>query len=152
MTARIKYTSYRTTKSKLHSLIKPFDYRVFIDIINPIICENRGLEMDKAKWAIKLQSVEVIEFLNQTGIVIEDFGKDIQINEVQISKKQVKELIPEITNIEIEKVLNPIIEERNFTFSDQKWVRYVSLDELRLFLETIGEPMNIPASNIIELV
>ena len=108
--------------------------------------------MDKAKWAIKLQSVEVIEFLHQTGIFIEDFGKDIQINEVQISKKQVKELIPEITNIEIEKVLNPIIEERNFTFSDQKWVRYVSLDELRLFLETIGEPMNIPASNIIELV
>jgi len=152
MNRKIEYTSYRTTKNKLYSLLKPFDYRVFTNIINPIVSENRGLEMENAKWAIKLQSIEVIEFLNQTGVFLEDIGKDVQINEVQISKKQIKELIPEITNTEIEQVLNPILEERNFPFFNQKWARYVSLDELRLFLERIGEPVNIPNSKVVELI
>ncbi|MFN3137473.1 MAG: hypothetical protein ACE37L_07275 [Allomuricauda sp.] len=152
MISKIRYTSYRTTKSKLFSLIRPFDYRVFTDIINPIISENRGMDLDNAKWIIKLQSVEVIEFLNQTGIFIEDIGKDIEISEGQISKKQLKELIPEITNNDIEKELNPILEKRQFTFSEQKWVRYVTLEELRTFLEKIGEPLEIPDSKIVELI
>jgi len=152
MTSKIRYTSYRTTKSKLFSLIRPFDYRVFTDIINPIISENRGMDLGNAKWIIKLQSVEVIEFLNQTGIFVEDIGKDIEISEVQISKKQLKELIPEITNNEIEKELNPILNKRQFTFSEQKWVRYITLEELRTFLERIGEPFEIPDSKVVELV
>ncbi|WP_421807414.1 hypothetical protein [Flagellimonas sp.] len=152
MISKIRYTSYRTTKSKLFSLIRPFDYRVFTDIINPIISENRGMDLGNAKWIIKLQSVEVIEFLNQTGIFVEDIGKDIEISEGQISKKQLKELIPEITNNEIEKELNPILEKRQFTFSEQKWVRYINLEELRTFLEQIGEPFEIPESKIVELV
>lgn len=152
MNKRIEYTSYRTTKQKLYSMIKPFDYRVFINIINPIISENRGLELDSAKWAIKLQSIEVIEFLNQTGLFIDNIGKNIEISEVQISKKQLKDLIPEITNTEIEKVLNPILEERKFSFSDQKWIRYITCEEVQTFLARIGEPIKIPDSKIVELV
>lgn len=51
------------------------------------------MDLGNAKWIIKLQSVEVIEFINQTGIFVEDIGKDIEISEGQISKKQLKELI-----------------------------------------------------------
>ena len=148
----IDYTSYRTTKNKLYSMIKPFDYRAFIKIINPIICENRGLEMDSAKWAIKLQSVEVIQFLNQIGLPIIDFGEEIQISGQQISKKQIKQVIPQITNMEIEKVLNPILEQREFSITNSKWARYISLDELRSFLYLIGEPVQHPMHKVIELI
>ncbi|WP_156102302.1 hypothetical protein [Muricauda sp. MAR_2010_75] len=133
-------------------MIKPFDYRAFIKIINPIVCENRGLEMDSAKWAIKLQSVEVIQFLNQIGLPLIDFGENIQISGQQISKKQIKQMIPEVTNTEIEKVLNPILEKRIFSVSDPKWARYVSLDELRTFLFIIGETIQRPIHKVVELI
>ncbi|TXN36892.1 hypothetical protein FVB32_00985 [Flagellimonas hymeniacidonis] len=149
----IEYTSYRTTKRKLYELIKPFNYRVFTDLINPIISANRGLDITQAKWAIKLQSREVLLFLEQTGITIRNFGVDIQIDKKQISKKEIKGLIPEITNEEIEKTLNPIIScQRGAYISDPKWVRYVSMDELRMFLLKIGEPIQGVSNQIIELV
>ena len=148
----IDYTSYRTTKNRLHSLIKPFDYRIFMKIINPIICNNRGLDVDCAKWVIKLQSIEVIQFLKEIGVSLKDFGKDIQISDQQISKKQIKQLIPEITNTEIEKVLNPILEQREFSISEPKWARYISLDELHSFLYLIGEPVQRPIPKVIELI
>lgn len=149
----IEYISYRTTKRKLYELVKPINYSVFTDLINPIISANRELDITQAKWAIKLQSKEVLLFLEQTGITIGNFGVDIQIDKKQISKKEIKSLIPEITNEEIERTLNPIISyQRGVYISDPKWVRYVSMDELRMFLLKIGEPIQAVSNQITELV
>ena len=107
----VKMKSYRTTKGKLYNLVKPMGNTEFSGMINPIIADNRNIEIDQAKKEVFLQSKEVIAFLTKIGLDTVGYGKLLVFDALRTKKETVQLRLPYLSTKEFRATINPIISE-----------------------------------------
>ncbi|MFD2588428.1 hypothetical protein ACFSQJ_15940 [Croceitalea marina] len=152
MTNSIQFVCYRATKKSLYEAIRPCSQQRFSELITPIISDIRGVSTVMAKQVSRLNSNEVLHFIESVGLESHDFGKLIIFKGLQVSKKEITDKIPHLNFIDFETKLNPIIaRNRRVSFHEVKWVRYVDLSELRSFLFEIGEIVEIDSEEVLVL-
>lgn len=134
------YTSYRTTKQKLLRSVQPFGSAEFARKINPIIAEGRGISIEDAKALMFLQSDEVVRFLHEIGEPLEGRGKKMVFTVTRLSKKDLRRMVPTISQPQFNKLLARIVSDnRDLAQRTAKYKRYLQTREVMQFLREIGE-------------
>jgi len=140
MPFEFSYVSYRTTKKRLHKQLQPFTRKEFIDAINPIIADIRGVDRVKANQAKHLRSDEVLALLEQLGEPKENFAKKIVLSSTRVTRHELSIKIPYLCNTILRrKAIAIVMNEREIPFTEARYVRTLNNNELLAFLMEIGE-------------
>ncbi|EAR15429.1 hypothetical protein [Robiginitalea biformata] len=139
------FTSYRTSKKRLLSKIRPFSRDEFSKIINPIIAQSRGIPLEKAKHQNYLQSNEVVAFLKEIGEPLEQYGKQVDLGGGGVNKMDLAAKLPYLSYKVLTAALWKIMaENRNTTQKAVSRKEIVRPKEVRALLIKIGE-VGVPA-------
>lgn len=130
------------TKKQLLNLIKPFSVATFSKEINPIIAKSRGISIQDAKFLSYLQSNEVIEFMDEMGFPLDDLGKHIKFDGLNITKKNLRAKMHTMSQPEFDEKLGIIVADFRKTDREKiKYARYIRYNEVVAFLLSIGETL-----------